>query len=157
MHSAGAGAEESAWTLGELEVRTLRLVVAGVPDKAVANCLGVSHRTVQRRIRDLMERTDARNRMQLGRRAAQAGIQARRTAPTRPGNPTPDNPTADRPDEDSVRLLWLLLTDASWTAASDALGMSRRSAERRLQDLMTMAGATSRAQLGWYATRHEWI
>jgi DNA-binding NarL/FixJ family response regulator len=160
MHSAPAVVGPTAWTLHDEEVRTLGLVVAGIPDKAVANRLGVSHRTVQRRIRDLMQQAGARNRMQLGRHAALAGVRAR----TPDGGPPPSG-AADpmsvravcRPDDTGVRLLWLLLADASWKAASDALGTSPRTVERRVHDLMAMAGATSRAQLGWYATFNGWF
>lgn len=145
--------EPPPWVVGELEATTLRLVVSGVPDKAVANRLGVSHRTVQRHIRDMMDRSESKNRMQLGRRAAQAGVSA-----TRRSAPVGEYDYADlRPDETGIQLIWLLLMDLPWDAVPRALGMSSRSVERRLHDLMTMAGAASRAQLGWHVTRYEWV
>jgi DNA-binding CsgD family transcriptional regulator len=51
----------------------LSLLVAGVTDKAIASRLGISQRTVQRRIYDLMRRADADTRMQLAWQAAQLG------------------------------------------------------------------------------------
>jgi DNA-binding CsgD family transcriptional regulator len=51
----------------------LSLLVAGVTDKAVASQLGLSHRTVQRRIYDLMRRAGADTRMQLAWQAARLG------------------------------------------------------------------------------------
>ncbi len=51
----------------------LSLLVAGVTDKAVASQLGLSHRTVQRRIYELMRRARADTRMQLAWQAARLG------------------------------------------------------------------------------------
>jgi DNA-binding NarL/FixJ family response regulator len=47
--------------------------VAGVSDKAVASRLGVSIRTVQRRISELMAVTGAQTRMQLAWQVARRG------------------------------------------------------------------------------------
>ncbi|MGW4979505.1 response regulator transcription factor [Streptomyces mirabilis] len=61
---------------GELteEERTLtRLLAAGMKDEAVARHLGVSLRTLRRRVSDLQERLGAASRFQLGMRAAQRG------------------------------------------------------------------------------------
>ncbi|WP_306216060.1 helix-turn-helix transcriptional regulator [Actinoplanes sp. RD1] len=44
----------------------LSLLMAGLPDKAVASQLGMSLRTVQRRLRQLMDVTGSATRMQLG-------------------------------------------------------------------------------------------
>lgn len=55
------------------ERELLSLLVAGVSDKAIATRLGVSNRTVQRRISDLMERTGAQTRMQLAWQVAGLG------------------------------------------------------------------------------------
>jgi sugar-specific transcriptional regulator TrmB/DNA-binding CsgD family transcriptional regulator len=49
-----------------LERQILGLMNAGLPDEAIARHLGLSHRTLQRRIRDLMQRLDAHTRYQLG-------------------------------------------------------------------------------------------
>lgn len=61
---------------GELteDERTLtRLLAAGIKDEAVARHLGVSLRTLRRRVSDLQERLGAASRFQLGMRAAQRG------------------------------------------------------------------------------------
>jgi sugar-specific transcriptional regulator TrmB/DNA-binding CsgD family transcriptional regulator len=68
------------------ERRILGLMNAGLPDEAIARHLGLSHRTLQRRIRDLMERLHAATRYQLGAQAAARGW----CAP--PGDPSDDEP-----------------------------------------------------------------
>lgn len=55
------------------ERELLSLLVAGVSDKAVATRLGVSTRTIQRRISDLMAQTGAETRMQLAWQVARRG------------------------------------------------------------------------------------
>ena len=55
------------------ERELLSLLVAGVSDKAVASRLGVSIRTVQRRISELMTVTGAQTRMQLAWQVARRG------------------------------------------------------------------------------------
>ncbi|WP_326836376.1 LuxR C-terminal-related transcriptional regulator [Amycolatopsis rhabdoformis] len=55
------------------ERRLLSLLVGGVSDKSIAKHLGVSHRTVQRRLQDLMQRADAQSRMQLAWQVAKLG------------------------------------------------------------------------------------
>jgi DNA-binding NarL/FixJ family response regulator len=50
-----------------------RLLAAGMKDEAVARHLGVSLRTLRRRVSDLQERLGAASRFQLGVRAAQRG------------------------------------------------------------------------------------
>lgn len=59
--------------VGPEELELLSLLVAGVTDKAIATRLGVSTRTVQRRISDLMTLTGAQSRMQLAWQVAQRG------------------------------------------------------------------------------------
>ncbi|MEU4481340.1 helix-turn-helix domain-containing protein [Micromonospora sp. NPDC023966] len=49
-----------------VDLRILSLLMTGLPDKAVASQLGVSMRTVQRRLRQLMDVTGSATRMQLG-------------------------------------------------------------------------------------------
>lgn len=51
----------------------LSLLVAGVADKAIASQLRISQRTVQRRIYDLMRRSNTQTRMQLAWQAAKLG------------------------------------------------------------------------------------
>ncbi|MCG5219816.1 helix-turn-helix transcriptional regulator [Streptosporangium sp. KLBMP 9127] len=54
------------------ELYLLSLLVAGVPDKSIATQLGLSQRTVQRRVYHLMELAGAQTRMQLAWHAARA-------------------------------------------------------------------------------------
>jgi DNA-binding CsgD family transcriptional regulator len=160
---------ESGWAEGldGEQVRILALVLAGLTDEAAAHRLGVSKRTVQRRVRDLMDLSGARNRMELGHRAALAGLpyppgaehgRPAGAAPRRVHRPAP--PSASReeacaaPDELDLVLLRELLVDGTPEAA---LGVSSRSVERRVHALMARAGAASRAQLGWRATCEGWI
>lgn len=143
------GIDTATWSeeLGPDHDQALANLVAGLTDHASAHRLGVSERTVQRRIRELMDWSASSNRMQLGHRAALAGLPARH--PRRPEPPSPHVP-----DAAAMRLLRLLLADA---AAERTLNMSASSVERRIRDLMTLAGARSRAQLGWRATRWGWL
>jgi len=56
-----------------LERRILELMNAGLPDQAIARHLNLSHRTLQRRIQNLMKRLNAYTRYQLGAQAAARG------------------------------------------------------------------------------------
>jgi hypothetical protein len=95
-----------------------------------------------------MDWSAAGNRMQLGHRAALAGL------PERGHRPVEPPPALHVPDAATLRLLRLLLADA---AAERMLNLSASSVERRVRELMTMTGARSRAQLGWRATRWGWL
>lgn len=68
--SDGTGASDS---LTATDRRLLALLVAGVADKAVASQMGLSRRTVQRRIQRMMELAGATTRMQLAWQAARRG------------------------------------------------------------------------------------
>ncbi|WP_405620440.1 helix-turn-helix transcriptional regulator [Streptomyces sp. NBC_00076] len=59
--------------LPESERTLIRLLAAGMKDEAVARHLGVSLRTLRRRVSELQERLGAASRFQLGVRAAQRG------------------------------------------------------------------------------------
>ncbi|MFI6338868.1 helix-turn-helix domain-containing protein [Streptomyces sp. NPDC050535] len=59
--------------LSAVDRRLLALLVAGVPDKAVATQLALSRRTVQRHIQRMMELAGAATRMQLAWQAARRG------------------------------------------------------------------------------------
>ncbi|WP_326844475.1 LuxR C-terminal-related transcriptional regulator (plasmid) [Streptomyces sp. NBC_01558] len=64
---------------GDIEIREadrkiLRLLYSGLDDARVATELGVSHRTVQRRVQSLMSLLGARGRLALGARAQEAGL-----------------------------------------------------------------------------------
>jgi len=124
----------------------LELLLTGVPDKAIAAKLGVSERTVQRRVGRLMADAGAGNRMQLGRHAA-------RLEHLRQDAEIP----ADRPNERDLCLLTLLFEGIPEPSAAELLQISPRTVQRRVQCLMQSVGATNWAQLGWHATRCEWI
>ena len=68
-----AGAPMSEHGLDEEDLHLLSLLVAGVTDKAIATQMGVSQRTVQRRLHDLMGRAGAETRMQLAWLVSQRG------------------------------------------------------------------------------------
>lgn len=69
---AGA-ADPSVGVVDDMDARLLSFLLAGQTDEAAASHLGVSLRTVQRRVRDLMDRAGVRTRVQLGWHAARAG------------------------------------------------------------------------------------
>lgn len=52
----------------------IRLMAGGVPDAAIARQLGISPRTVERRVRMLLDRLNARTRFQAGVLAAKEGL-----------------------------------------------------------------------------------
>ncbi len=66
----GVGPADS---LSATDRKLLSLLVAGVADKAVASQMGLSRRTVQRRIQGMMERVGAVTRMQLAWQASRRG------------------------------------------------------------------------------------
>ncbi|MCT9007476.1 helix-turn-helix domain-containing protein [Streptomyces rhizosphaerihabitans] len=73
-HTTGDGlAEQRPDAIDEFDARMLALVLAGLTDQAVGARLGVSRRTVQRRIGELMARAGAESRIQLGWHAARKG------------------------------------------------------------------------------------
>ncbi|MBD3941671.1 hypothetical protein IF188_08190 [Microbacterium sp. NEAU-LLC] len=57
-------------------------------------------------------------------------------------------------DRELLKLLLLGLTDA---AAAAQLGISLRTAQRRIAELMQRAGVTTRIQLGAEAVRRSWV
>jgi sugar-specific transcriptional regulator TrmB/DNA-binding CsgD family transcriptional regulator len=59
--------------LEEMDSRILSLLMTGLTDEAVAAHLGTSLRTVQRRVRHLMDLTGGRTRLQLGFQVAKRG------------------------------------------------------------------------------------
>jgi sugar-specific transcriptional regulator TrmB/DNA-binding CsgD family transcriptional regulator len=63
-------------------------------------------------------------------------------------------PTTEDIDRDLLRLLLLGVTDA---AAASQLGISLRTVQRRVSDLMEVAGVTTRMQLGAEAVRRAWV
>jgi len=65
--------EAAAEPIEDLDVKIFGLLLAGLTDQAVGNQLGLSLRTVQRRVRLLMDAAGAGTRLQLGFQAAQRG------------------------------------------------------------------------------------
>jgi DNA-binding CsgD family transcriptional regulator len=60
----------------------------------------------------------------------------------------------DGVDRDLLKLLLLGLTDA---AAASQLGISLRTVQRRISELLDMAGVSTRIQLGAEAVRRSWV
>ncbi|WP_328941795.1 LuxR C-terminal-related transcriptional regulator [Streptomyces sp. NBC_00250] len=84
-----AGALRSAPAIDDLSAQILSLLLTGLTDQAIATQLRASLRTVQRRIRHLMDTANVQNRMQLGFHTARLGwLQDERDAqPPEPGEP----------------------------------------------------------------------
>ncbi|MFI1679862.1 LuxR C-terminal-related transcriptional regulator [Streptomyces sp. NPDC020607] len=55
-------------------IQILALLRNGLDDAAVARQLGMGHRTVQRKVQDLMSRLGAKGRVALGAQAQQLGL-----------------------------------------------------------------------------------
>jgi len=55
------------------------------------------------------------------------------------------------------QLLSLLVAGIADKAIASQLGLSRRTVQRRIQSLMTRAGAGTRMQLAWQAARRDWL
>jgi DNA-binding CsgD family transcriptional regulator len=70
---APAEVDVASRDLASEDVRLLTLLLAGSTDEAVARQLGMSKRTVVRRVRQLMDRAGVASRMQLGWKASQLG------------------------------------------------------------------------------------
>ncbi|MFD7383054.1 hypothetical protein G3I43_36470 [Streptomyces anulatus] len=71
--ATSAGDPQSAPAIDDLGAQILSLLLTGFTDQAIATQLNTSMRTVQRRIRQMMDTAKAQNRMQLGFRAARLG------------------------------------------------------------------------------------
>jgi AraC-like DNA-binding protein len=59
-------------------------------------------------------------------------------------------------DELDSRILALLLSGLTDETVASQLGTSRRTVQRRVQELMRKANAETRIELGWYAARKGW-
>ncbi|MFD2768329.1 helix-turn-helix domain-containing protein [Micromonospora eburnea] len=81
------------------------------------------------------------------------------STPLRSSAPPVDGLTADgyRPDPDEVRLLALFVAGVPDKSIASQLGVSRRTVQRRLGDLMTAAGVDTRPGLAFQAARQGWI
>ncbi|MET4657256.1 DNA-binding NarL/FixJ family response regulator [Streptomyces sp. PvP037] len=61
-------------TVGQVDVVIVRLLYQGLGDAAIGRRLGLGHRTVQRRIQQLMRRWGVPGRVALGARAQELGL-----------------------------------------------------------------------------------
>ncbi|MFE0115322.1 helix-turn-helix domain-containing protein [Amycolatopsis sp. NPDC059019] len=78
------------------DTRLLALLTTGMPDRSIAKQLGLSYRTFQRRLQNLMSTLGAATRFQAGLQAAARGWV------TLPGFPGPARPDAQRAREDTA-------------------------------------------------------
>lgn len=72
-HDVMPGPGDPTAGLAETDARLLTLLAAGLTDRAIGGQLGLSMRTVQRRISALMDRAGVTSRFQLGLEAARRG------------------------------------------------------------------------------------
>jgi DNA-binding CsgD family transcriptional regulator len=63
----------------------------------------------------------------------------------------------ERLSADDAALLSLFLSGLTDQAIANQLGLSLRTVQRRVRRLMDAAGATTRIQLGWQASRRGWL
>ncbi len=76
LAAAPAAAEPGAPRLTDRETEVLRLVATGVPYKAIAERLTISHRTVQNHVQNVLGKLQLHNRAQLVRYALERGLDA---------------------------------------------------------------------------------
>ncbi|MEV4314354.1 LuxR C-terminal-related transcriptional regulator [Actinocrispum sp. NPDC049592] len=65
--------------------------------------------------------------------------------------------TSDEPTPGDMRLLSLLLAGLTDQSIAAQLGLSTRTVQRRLHDLIKITGVRTRVQLIWQATKRGWI
>ncbi|MFC5244509.1 response regulator transcription factor [Streptomyces atrovirens] len=63
-----------AMTLSQSDREIVRLLYQGLGDAAIGRRLGLGHRTVQRRVQQLMRRWEVPGRVALGARAQELGL-----------------------------------------------------------------------------------
>lgn len=73
LRSSAVSPDDEPSLVTDLDVKILSLLLTGMTDEAVAKQLDLSARTIQRRIRQLMDLAGARTRLQLGWHASRAG------------------------------------------------------------------------------------
>ncbi|GIH11268.1 hypothetical protein Rhe02_93350 [Rhizocola hellebori] len=75
LHVEASGLTEKgpAELLAELDKQILNLLLAGLTDTSISTQLGLSMRTVQRRVREMMDLAGVHTRLQLGWHAAHSG------------------------------------------------------------------------------------
>lgn len=67
---------------------------------------------------------------------------------------TPSNHELSATDR---QLLSLLVAGVTDKAIASQMRLSRRTVQRRVQSMTALAGATTRMQLAWQATRRNWM
>ncbi|GAA4608558.1 DNA-binding CsgD family transcriptional regulator [Actinoplanes octamycinicus] len=72
------------------------------------------------------------------------------------GYPVAPGAAGEELDEVDRRLLSLLLSGLTDQAVAGRLGLSLRTVQRRIHQLMTKAGVHTRLQLGWHAATRGW-
>jgi sugar-specific transcriptional regulator TrmB len=70
---------------------------------------------------------------------------------------TAESPEVDRPDETDLRILSLLLLGLTDASVAKQLDLGLRTIQRRVKNLMDLAGVTTRMQLGWHAYERGWV
>lgn len=60
-------------------------------------------------------------------------------------------------DHEDRRILMLLLAGLTDASVAGQLNLSMRTVQRRVRDLMDLAGVHTRLQLGWHAARQGWV
>ncbi len=73
LEPAGLAEGSPAEDLAELDRQILGLLLAGLTDASISTQLGLSMRTVQRRVREMMDLAGVHTRLQLGWHAARSG------------------------------------------------------------------------------------
>ncbi|MCX4816641.1 LuxR C-terminal-related transcriptional regulator [Streptomyces sp. NBC_01239] len=68
-----------------------------------------------------------------------------------------DAPAGDPLSGTDRRILSLLVAGIADKAIASQMGLSRRTIQRHIQRMMTLAGATTRMQLAWQAARRGWL
>jgi DNA-binding NarL/FixJ family response regulator len=74
LAAAPAGTGPTVPTLTDRETEILRLVAKGVSYKAIAQRLGLSHRTVQNHVQNTLNKLQLHNRVELARYAIEQGL-----------------------------------------------------------------------------------
>ncbi|MER6980661.1 TrmB family transcriptional regulator, partial [Streptomyces carpinensis] len=85
----------------------------------------------------------------------EVGAPLRVTEEGRIGGAGPTDPAA--PVAEDRHLLSLMVAGMTDEAIAGQLRVSKRTVQRRIQGLMSLAGVATRMQLGWHAARRNWL
>ncbi len=75
----------------------------------------------------------------------------------RRARPLPDSAAGGDLSSREQQIMELLIAGLTDRSIAAQVGVSERSVQRVIRQLMTRAGANSRVQLGWHAARNRWI